>query len=470
MNRRDTFRLIPLSIAGLTCMRDKAFSEEMPGKLPPGAHPAPFKKPLSVRYLDRVREMLIWIKRTQSENLLEASYAIADAVAKKRTCWYSWDMGHSTTSDIVSGRPGSPEIFTPGFNAGKAKKGDLFLANIWGGNRQDLIDKEIFVIGGPAPWGGDARKSELLVRDSAKLRMRPYSHIWIETNVDTIGAIMKVPGMSAHIGPVSGIIGMVTYWMMIADTCRILARDGKSVRVQGDERQLSGNNIPWVNLHNPLMDDYFEQYMKQMEMIDSEMGNIREIAKMAADSVVSGGKVYVYSKDRSSLCVEAQTRRGGLALTQGATQKDGKAVMYNDTPIRGNSKDLVIMGIFAPDDPVDLACLDQFRSGGMKVASIGPMTRDIKVPEGRTVPKEADVHVGRMCDTYGLYAVPGFKQKVCPTSGAVQNQIFWATCMEIVEEIIRRTGNVPGVFWSAAIRHGTEHMYRVQELYRERGY
>jgi len=282
---------------------------------------------------------------------------------------------------------------------------------------------------------------------------------------------MHIPGMNAPSGPVSGIIGMLTFWMMLADACRILARDGKSVPVWGNEPKLSGENIPWVSLHDPLMDDYFDQIMLQIEMIEAELGNIRRIAKMAVDSVLAGGKVWCYSRYWDSLAVESHGRRGGLLLTRGLYEKDGKP-----TPIDSNdlfvesSKDLVIMGIWEPDDEVDLKNLDIFRKNGMKVASIGPMTRDIEIPQGRTVPKESDVHVGRMCDTYGLYAIPGFERKVCPTSGALINQIFWSLCMEITEQIIRRTGNVPCIGLSGALKAGNKQFEYMKMQYKERGY
>ncbi len=474
MKRRDTFSLIPLSLAGIAGVPARALASEICGNISCQTKPQP-QLPLAIKYTLKVRDMLKWIRHTQSENLLEASYAIARTVKNGGTCWCSWDMGHNTKFDMFPDRNGNPGIFTMGYDTSKSKKGDLFLASIWGGPHDDLVKKDIFVIGSPAPWGGDAKLSELIVRDSAKVRLRPYSHIWIETNVTTLGAIMKVPGSPAPIGPVSGIIGMVTFWMMQADACRILARDGIKMNVYGDESELSGDNINWVNLHSPLMDDYFDVVMNQIEMIGSELGNIREISRMAVDSVLSGGKVYCYSRYRNSLSVEGQTRRGGLALTRGLYRFDGSEIdtgklVGSDGEFKGTKNDLVIMGIFKPDDEFDLRALESFRKNKMKVVSMGPMTRDIKVPDGKTVPGGTDIHVGRMCDTYGLFAVPGFNKKVCPTSGALLNQIFWATCMEIVEEMIRRTGNTPGIFFSAAVKGGTEHMHRVIEIYRERGY
>ena len=458
---------MPLSCAALAGTALAEPFKPMPGKFQKNAG----KLHIGLDYIKRVQGMLKKIRLTQSENLLEASYAIARTVKNGGTCWCSWDMGHNTAFDMMPNRHGDPGIFTIGYDAAKSRDGDLFLASIWGGPHEDLEKKDILVIGGPAPWGMDARRADLIVRDSAKKRLRPYSDIWIETNISTLGAIMDIPGSPAPCGPLSGIIGMVTFWMMQADACRILARDGHSMNVMGDEPEL-GDNAPYANLDQPLLDDYFDDIMRQMDMIGSEYGSIREIARMAVDSVTGGGKVYCYSRYRNSLAAEGQTRRGGLALTRGLHYDDDGADLVDmmGDEFDGDKKDLVIMGLFQPEDEYDLKALDTFRKRKMKIASIGPMTRDLKSPAGRTVPKEADVHVGRMCDTYGRFALPGFNRKVCPTSGALQNQIFWATCLEIAMEIVHRTGNSPGVYFSAAIKGGTEHMHRVRETARERGY
>ncbi|MFC1573941.1 hypothetical protein ACFL30_02025, partial [Candidatus Latescibacterota bacterium] len=131
---------------------------------------------------------------------------------------------------------------------------------------------------------------------------------------------------------------------------------------------------------------------------------------------------------------------------------------------KGTSKDFVIMGITKPDDETDLAFLDMFRKRGMKVASLGTMTRSIQVPDGRTVPKETDLHAGKMCDTYGLFAVPGFKQRICPTSGVLLDHLYWCTMMEFVEKYIEQTGgDVPGVYFSGALKGGMEHLFYMRE-------
>jgi uncharacterized phosphosugar-binding protein len=303
------------------------------------------------------------------------------------------------------------------------------------------------------------------------MKLRPYADIFIETQATTLGGVVEIPGLPAPAGPVSGITGKTTIWMMLADTCRILARKGISRPVKGDEPKVTGATVDyktfsgWVKLSEPLMDDYFKEVMNQLEMVFAEFGTIKKIAAMAVDSVLKGGKIYGYSR-YNSVAGEADTRRSGLSITLGCY---GSRFTNAETRKKfpGTAKDCVIMGLTKPDDEVDLAMLDLFKSRGMKIASLGPMTRSIAVPKGRTVPKETGLHAGRMCDTYGLFAVPGFEQRICPTSGVVLDHLWWVTMMEVIQQFIERTGgDVPGVHFSGALKGGMEYYFRMLEVYR----
>ncbi|MCD6308937.1 MAG: hypothetical protein J7M24_08085 [Candidatus Latescibacteria bacterium] len=472
MKRREMLRLIPVSIAGLTGTSTVIRASE---EKPVGANPR-FAEPLAIRYLHKVRDRLTWIRQTQTEDLMEGAYAIARTIENGGTCWQLWDAGHTNT-DIYPDRNGLPEIFTNGYDPEKAGDGDLVLARA--ANEQltdDLAKKDIFVIGAPSPWSGDAQHPELLRDAVRKLQLWPYADVWIETQATTFGGVIKVPGMTAPIGPVTGVTGPVMMWMMAADACRVLARRGKSLPVNGDEPKVTGERVDWqgfsgwVSLNDPLMDNYFDEVMDQIELIGAEMGKIRLIASMAMDAVMNGGRIYCYSRF-SSIAQDANTRRSGLSITRGLMDRDG--VLWDGQKSKafdgGTSKDCVIMGILKPDDPVDLKYLDYFRGKGMKVASLGPMTRAMHEPGGRTVPKETDVHAGRMCDTYGLFAVPGFEQKICPTSGVILNQLFWAVMMELVEQYMDRTGgDIPGVYFSAGLKGGREHYRKWYNLDQEK--
>ena len=73
-------------------------------------------------------------------------------------------------------------------------------------------------------------------------------------------------------------------------------------------------------------------------------------------------------------------------------------------------------------------------------------------------------------DTYGVFALPGIKKKIAPTSGPINNQIFWAVCFQIAEQIIERTGNTPAIYLSGALKGGMDKLNEVKRLYKERGY
>ncbi len=459
MKRRDMFRLIPLAVPTLAAGSGSAFGQPMPQR-PHGGNSG---EPLGLMYTRRVREMLRWVRENQSENILEAAYAIARTVEKGGRVWGCWDLGHTQDSDIFPDRNGEPEIVTAGYDAKQVRNGDLVLANFpWpAGYLDDMAQKELFVVGGPCPWGGDIAGVGNITPDIQRLKIRPMANIWIETNVDHIGAQMKAPHSPAPLGPESGPLSGTIFWMMLADACRALARDGKPVRVKGDEPPLN-EKAPRVGLDSPLMGEYFDQVMRELEMIGMEMGSIRTMASLAVDSLLSGGNIYFYSRHHQSLAGEASGRRGGFAFARGTA--DGRKV-------QGTSNDCVIMGTYKPDDEADLKNLQSFKSMGMKTASIGPITRDTRLPEGDAVYKGTDVHVGRMMDTYGLFALPGFEKKICPTSGMITTAILWAMSGEIVEQVMDRTGgNVPGINFNGALRWGGSYNARAATMARTRGY
>jgi len=456
MRRRDTFKLIPLSLVGLKSLVERTEAQQRCGRC------MGHGEPLSMTYVKKLTERLQWVKANQSEIILEGAYALARAVEEKRRIWSCWDLGHTNESDLFPNRDGKPEFLVPGYDTEKVKDGDLVLANFpWPpGYIEELGKRDLFVIGGSCPWGGDVPRADLIRDDIAKNKIRPHADLWIETQTDHIGALVDIPGSAAPLGPESGPLNGTILWMMVADACRILAKKNIRVKIEGTEPELSGDNVPWADLDEPLMDDYFDTVIRQLSMIRFELGNIRKMANMAVDTLLGGGNVYFYSRYFPSLAGEAVGRRGGFLFAKGLS--DGK--------IQGTSKDCVIMGTYAPDDEVDLKNLDEMKKRGMKIASIGPTTRDHKVPEGRAVFKETEVHVGRMMDTYGLFAIKGCNRKVCPTSGSLATSILWVMSVELAMEVIRRTGNTPAIHFNGALKWAPEYNAQMRAIATERGY
>ena len=454
MRRRDVIKALSFALSFRTFLPETAAS--LPGR---------GDRPLCLDYLDRVVGMFEKIRATEPDELLEASARIAETHRRGGTCFCQWETGHSFDGDMFPDRYGDPDIFVMGYTMGKPpvepKAGDLIIVNVLRKPLDDPRRKDIFVIGGQTPWCADTDRPELLTDTNRRLEIRKYSDIWINTYTTTHGALMWLPGADAPLGPTSGALGMVTYWSMIADAVRILARDGVTVGIKGDEPALS-DSAAYADVDSPLAGSYFDTAIRQIRFIEAELGTIERIAEKAVDCILSGGSLYVYSRHQQALSAEARGKRGGLALI--------KTTHAEDTAFAGTENDFMIMGIYSPDDEVDLRMLRSFKSKGMSVAAIGPSTCGLKTPEGATVPGEADFHLGLMCDTYGLFAVPGVERRICPTSGLLVNLMFWAVVIQIAGEIMARTGNTPAVLSTGALKGGGEQRRRSMAVVRERGY
>ena len=458
MKRRDTLRLLPLAAMGMVPHLDfssSAFAEEQPLKL-------------SLRYLRALRDNLERVRSTEMDNLLEASHHIARTYKNGGKCYTTWDVGHSLIEDMYTDRPGDTDIFTVGYPEDKVKKGDLLLGGIIARVIDDPRKKGVFLIGSPVPWCGDTPDAHLISEQHRQYRIRPYSDLWIETYSTSWGPIIWLPGAKYPMGAVSGAVGMATYWAMTADAVRLLAADGVYVNVKGNEPTLTEEG-PYASLAAPLGEDYFREVLHQLELIEGELGTAEEIADLAVDAVFSGNKVYVYSKYWEGLAIESNTRMGGLSIFKSVFQSGPESGLTKN--FKGTNKDLVIFGICRPDDPTDLEFLNTCRKIGCKTASIGPATCNKVFLKGETVPDSTNFHLGYMCDTYGLFAIPGVERKVCPTSGILQNQLFYAVSMSIAEKIIERTGNIPTIYPNGAFEGSPYTEFnRVHNIGLKRGY
>ena len=156
MQRREMLKLLPLSMIGMAAGVKAAVT--------PSA-------PLGLRYLERVRDLLEHIRSSQSDELLEASHIIARTRQNGGTCWFEWDMGHSTGYDIWPDRPGHSDILTFGMPE-SAGTGDLILTDCYTDRIPLLHDSGTFLISGPRPWGGDCIGSELLKPEMQRMKLK----------------------------------------------------------------------------------------------------------------------------------------------------------------------------------------------------------------------------------------------------------------------------------------------------------
>ncbi len=68
-----------------------------------------------------------------------------------------------------------------------------------------------------------------------------------------------------------------------------------SETVFGDEPDLKKNAVN-VDKNRPLGDVYYDMSIAQQKAIDAQFDKVNRIAAMAVHSVLTGGRVYVYSR------------------------------------------------------------------------------------------------------------------------------------------------------------------------------
>jgi len=462
MTRREMLKAMPCSVAAFAAMQKNAGGNS--------------DKPLGLEYLSKIRERFEKIKHSQSEELLEASYRIADTIMNGNSCYMDWVMGHRNDYDIFSGRTANPDIMNFGIPK-RVDKGDLILTDCFRPDLEKMHRDGAFLISGPRTWSGNCIGAENLLPDVQKLLLKPFADLWIENYATAYGAILHLPGEIAPIGAVAGAVGMVTYWMMVSDAARILTANNVKFNVDGDGTGMGVGDVA-VDLNRPLGDVYYQTMMEQHAAIDDEFDKIDRSARIAAKAALNKGRVYIYSRHVNSLCAEGTVRRGGLGLIFGVygppddlkLMDDPLQLGAADLSFRPTDKDIVVMGITSPNDPEDIAALDIFKKAGMPTMAIGPSETNGVVPSGRTVAAEVDIHMGSMSDSNGLFALPGVDKKISPTSGFINNQIFWSLNCQIADVIIEKTGHAPGIFLSGAFKGGMERLYEVKRLFNERGY
>ncbi len=467
MDRRSLLGRTSLALAALAAAPVSTAAAAAAGK---ARSAAADDRPLGLRYLETIRGMLESIRAREADNLLEAAHRVAETVKRGNICYTQWDMGHNIEFDIFPDRPDDPRLFVNGWKEENAREGDFLLLSFIGKPITDPHDKGVFVIGAPSPWCAESPNPELLTEQNRALKYRHFCDIWIDTGISTWGPVMWIPGSPVPMGPASGPLGMMTFWMIVSDAVRILAEDSVAVNVGGDESPLAANAVR-VSTGAPLGRMYYEEAMRQLKGIEGEFGTVDAIAELVVDAVLNGRHVYYYSTYPNSLAYESVYRRGGLLLNRSVMAgKDGPVGGPHFGTFDGGKGDIVVMGVWRPDDPVNLRDQEAFLKMGMRVVAIGPATRDGGVPKGETVPGRAEMHLGCMCDTYGLFALPGLDRKVCPTSGLLINQMYYAVQMQVAEKIIARTGNVPRIDANAAMIGGLDKRRRDLEIIRVRGY
>jgi uncharacterized phosphosugar-binding protein len=241
-----------------------------------------------------------------------------------------------------------------------------------------------------------------------------------------------------------------------------------------------------------LTDSYLNSLIKLLERIrDEEAEVLEKAAKMIADAIEGGQRIFGFGCTHSSLPIQDIVyRAGGLLLinplygpgiasldvrpakmTSAIERLPGYArILLDSYPIQKGDI-LILVSVSGRNAvPIELAQLAQER--GIKV--IGVTSREYtgnvesRHPSGKKMYDFADI----ILDNYApkgdaLVEAEGFPVKFTPASGVTSNAVLHALMTATIEELLRR-GITPPVAIAANVEGGMEHNERIWEEYKDR--
>jgi len=237
---------------------------------------------------------------------------------------------------------------------------------------------------------------------------------------------------------------------------------------------------------------YIHVLMQLLQKIESEEEeNIDHAAKLMADAIQNGKRIFAFGCSHSSLPVqEVVYRAGGLmlinpilapgighldvhptTLTSEMERLCGYAeVILNNQPIQKGDVLIVISVSGRNAVPIEMAKTAHER--GITVVGITSKKYSSGVtsrhPSGKKMHDFADVVIDNKVEKGdAVLSAEGLDTKFAPTSGITSSAIMHCLSVATIEELLAR-GITPPVFMAANVDGGAEHNQKLLQQYRER--
>jgi len=237
---------------------------------------------------------------------------------------------------------------------------------------------------------------------------------------------------------------------------------------------------------------YIEGVIQLLQRItEEEMPALRDAAKIMAEAIAQGKRIFAFGCTHSSLPIQDLVyRAGGLMLinpifgpgiasldvrpatmSSAIERLQGYAQALLDNNPIGAGDVLILVSVSGRNAvPVEMAQLARER--GIKV--IGVTSRVYtdafasRHPSGKKMYEFADVVLDNKVDQGdAMLQAEGVPQKFCPASGVTSTALLQALVAATVEELLAR-GITPPIFLAANVDGGAEYNARLLAQYKDR--
>lgn len=243
---------------------------------------------------------------------------------------------------------------------------------------------------------------------------------------------------------------------------------------------------------NSLAQQYIQKVIALLERILKEESEaIQDGAKLMADAIVDGKRIFAFGCTHSSLPIQDLVyRAGGLMLinpifgpgisaldvkpatmTSAIERLQGYAkVLLDNNPIQAG--DVLILVSVSGRNAVPIEMAQIARERGVKVIGLTSRAYTQAVPSrhpsGKKMVDFADVVLDNKVEMGdALLQAEGAPQKFCPASGVTSIAILQALVAATIEALLAR-GFTPPVFLAGNVEGGDEYNKRMIQQYRDR--
>ena len=233
---------------------------------------------------------------------------------------------------------------------------------------------------------------------------------------------------------------VVAYWLIMSQIAHNLAN-----------KDLSGSFLAAQTYMDTLMgrlDVFHERHLKE----------INYAGDIIAKKVIKGGKMYPWSP-REEFFIEANGTAGGLMG------------VYPLKPDELTEKDVVILAA-ADSTPVkEIEMARKIKEKGAWLVGIFPFTREDGIST-KPLKELCDLSLDNLSgDLYGILDIPGYPNKIIPTTTMMNNWAYWALTGAYVQAMESR-GVAPYYWMSFHVDGGIGKAYddSIRSYFLERGY
>lgn len=202
---------------------------------------------------------------------------------------------------------------------------------------------------------------------------------------------------------------------------------------------------------------YLDTLMGRLDVFHEQfIAGVNAAGERMAEKILAGGKMIPWST-REEFFSEASGTAGGL---MGIYPLNADSLKAND---------VVILAAAAPTPEPEIEIARKIRAKGAFLVGIFPFKREDGIS---TAPlrKLCDMSFDNMSgDSDGVFRVKGYPKKIIPTTGLMNNYIYWALTGAFVQAMERR-GASPHYWMSLHVEGGKAYDDSVRALFLIRGY